>query len=139
MLAVIATNWSGPTAFLDDGVGYPLAIDGLEAVEDKGAFEGHMWAAPSVSHLQHLMSHVQQHPQEAKSKGRCALHSRSCMHAREKFGQSKSWNADASLNCNLSTHQHTHYNAQRQTKQMRQAPAAMLLQKCTEQQNSKAS
>ncbi len=48
---MIATNWSGPPAFLDEEVGYPLAIDGLEWVEDKGAFEGHMWAAPSVQHL----------------------------------------------------------------------------------------
>jgi hypothetical protein len=25
-LPVIATNWSGPTAFLDSEVGYPLAV-----------------------------------------------------------------------------------------------------------------
>ena len=69
-LAVIATNWSGPTAFLDEEVGYPLAIDGLESVEDKGAFEGHMWAAPSVQHLKQLMSHVFQNRKEAQKKGR---------------------------------------------------------------------
>lgn len=33
-LPVIATNWSGPTAFLDDSVGYPLRFDGLEEVCD---------------------------------------------------------------------------------------------------------
>ena len=80
--AVIATNWSGPTAFLDESVGYPLAIDGLESVEDKGSFEGHMWAAPSVQHLQHLMRHVHQNPQEAQHKGRYALH---CSHNVERF------------------------------------------------------
>ena len=48
--AVIATDWSGPTAFLDEGVVYPLAIDGLGWVEDKGV-EGYKWAAPSVQHL----------------------------------------------------------------------------------------
>jgi glycosyltransferase involved in cell wall biosynthesis len=26
---VIATNWSGPTAFLNDYNGYPLAFEGL--------------------------------------------------------------------------------------------------------------
>lgn len=71
-LPVIATNWSGPTAFLDEEVGYPLAIDGLESVEDKGAFEGHMWAAPSVQHLKQLMSHVFQSRKEAQKKGRAA-------------------------------------------------------------------
>ncbi|KAL0024842.1 hypothetical protein WJX79_004444 [Trebouxia sp. C0005] len=71
-LPVIATNWSGPTAFLDEEVGYPLAIDGLESVEDKGAFEGHMWAAPSVQHLKQLMSHVFQNLKEAQKKGRAA-------------------------------------------------------------------
>jgi len=69
---VIATNWSGPTAFLDEGVGYPLAIDGLESVEDKGAFEGHMWAASSVQHLKQLMSHVVTSRKEAQKKGRSA-------------------------------------------------------------------
>lgn len=68
--AVIATNWSGPTAFLDEGVGYPLAIDGLEAVEDKGTFEGMKWAAPSVKHLSQLLSHVASNRADAVKKGR---------------------------------------------------------------------
>ena len=38
-LPVIATNWSGPTAFLDASVGYPLPIDGLEEVTEAGAFK----------------------------------------------------------------------------------------------------
>ena len=29
---VIATNWSGPTAFLDESCGYPLRYDGLVEV-----------------------------------------------------------------------------------------------------------
>lgn len=38
----IVTNWSGPTAYMDDSVGYPLPIDGLEEVpqEGGGAFAG---------------------------------------------------------------------------------------------------
>ena len=47
-----------------------MAIHGLESVEDKGAFEGHMWAAPSVQHLKQLMSHVFQSRKEAQKKGR---------------------------------------------------------------------
>ena len=38
-LPVIATNWSGPTAFLDATVGYPLPFDGLEEVTEAGAFK----------------------------------------------------------------------------------------------------
>ena len=63
-------HWSGPTAFLNEEVGYPLAIHGLESVEDKGAFEGHMRAAPSVQHLKQLVSLVVQSHKEAQKKGR---------------------------------------------------------------------
>ena len=67
--AVIATNWSGPTAYLDDGVGYPLSITGLAAISS-GAFAGHQWAVPSVTHLKALMRRVVDRPEEAKAKGR---------------------------------------------------------------------
>ena len=66
---MIATNWSGPTAYLDDSVGYPLSITGLSTIRS-GAFAGHQWAAPSVTHLKQLMRRVVDHPQEAKAKGR---------------------------------------------------------------------
>ncbi len=34
-IPVITTNWSGPTAFMNEDVGYPLSIDGLvEIVAD---------------------------------------------------------------------------------------------------------
>jgi glycosyltransferase involved in cell wall biosynthesis len=32
-LPVVATNWSGPAAFIDETVGYPLAVDALVPVE----------------------------------------------------------------------------------------------------------
>ena len=51
---VIATNWSGPTAFLTESNGYPLSIDGLELVGGDGPFADHQWAAPSPSHLAEL-------------------------------------------------------------------------------------
>jgi hypothetical protein len=66
---VIATNWSGPTAYLDDSVGYPLSTTGLTTIRG-GAFAGHQWAAPSVTHLKQLMRRVVEHPQEARAKGR---------------------------------------------------------------------
>lgn len=71
--AVIATNWSGPTAFLDSSVGFPLRIDGLTEVSEDGAFEGHNWAAPSISHLQQLMKHAVAHPEEGRLLGRWDL------------------------------------------------------------------
>ncbi|KAK9828488.1 hypothetical protein WJX72_000263 [[Myrmecia] bisecta] len=68
-LPVIATNWSGPTAFLDREVGYPLKIGGLERITEPGAFYGHQWASPSVQHLTHLLRHVRQNADEARNKG----------------------------------------------------------------------
>ena len=70
--AIIATNWSGPTAYLDESVGYPLRIDGLEEVAEPGAFLGHRWASPSAAHLMEVMRHVVQHPEEGRRRGRCA-------------------------------------------------------------------
>lgn len=67
-LPVIATNWSGPTEYMTDDNSYPLAIDGLTTVNE-GAFQGHMWAAPSVAHLRQLMRAVHQDPAGAKAKG----------------------------------------------------------------------
>ena len=69
---MIATNWSGPTAFLDSSVGYPLRYDGLEDIAEPGAFLGHRWASPSVTHLMQFMRHLEKHPEEASQLGRCA-------------------------------------------------------------------
>jgi glycosyltransferase involved in cell wall biosynthesis len=72
-LPIIATNWSGTTAFLDDSVGYPLPIEGLVPVNanksDAGWFGGLQWAQPSVSELRRLMRHVFDHREEAAAKG----------------------------------------------------------------------
>lgn len=72
---VIATNWSGITAFLDESVGYPLAIDGLVPVPDQYKYSQgaqQRWAQPSHEHLRYLMRHVVEHPEEAAAKGRAA-------------------------------------------------------------------
>ncbi|GAB4819334.1 hypothetical protein N2152v2_006380 [Parachlorella kessleri] len=72
-LPVLATNWSGPTAFLDESVGYPIAIEGLVvAGPNEGAFAGRRWAQPSVSHLRRLMRSVVERPEEARKRGAAA-------------------------------------------------------------------
>ncbi|EFN55801.1 hypothetical protein CHLNCDRAFT_22681 [Chlorella variabilis] len=70
-LPVVVTNWSGPTAYLDESVGYPLKVSLLTEVQE-GAFKGHRWAQPSVEHLVHLLRHVAAHRQEAAARGRAA-------------------------------------------------------------------
>jgi glycosyltransferase involved in cell wall biosynthesis len=65
-LPLIATNWSGPTAFMNENNSYPLEIDGLE---NSTLVEGHKWAKPSHTHLRKLMRYLYQNPEEAKEKG----------------------------------------------------------------------
>lgn len=45
-LPVLATNWSGPTAYLDESVGYPIEYR-LTAVADELRLDRHRWAEPS--------------------------------------------------------------------------------------------
>ena len=70
-LPVIATNWSGPTAFLDESVGYPLEYS-LEAVPADLNLPGHHWAEPSVEHLRKLMRRVYERREEATERGTAA-------------------------------------------------------------------
>lgn len=69
---------SGPVAFLNSEVAYPLAIQGLQEIKDDGdpsfvkAFAGQRWAQPSVPHLVQLLQHVYTHPAEAAAKGKAA-------------------------------------------------------------------
>ena len=77
-LPVISTNWSGPTAFMNERVAYPLAIDGVSVVKADDdtkvfkAFIGQKWAQPSVKHLVQLMRYVVNNPAEAAAKGKAA-------------------------------------------------------------------
>jgi len=71
-LPVIATNWSGPTAFLTEDNGFPLAITGLEQVKTGPWRKHHSWAAPSVPHLRQLMRAVVDDPAGARRKGAAA-------------------------------------------------------------------
>ena len=69
---VIATNWSGPTAFLSERNGYPLRFDGLVELPADHAFAGHKWAQPSVAHLQERLRAVVDAPEDARARGRRA-------------------------------------------------------------------
>lgn len=73
-LPILATNWSGSTEFMTEENSYPIKVEGLVPVKS-GAFQGHRWAQPSVTHLRQLMRHVVDHPDEAATKGkRARLH-----------------------------------------------------------------
>lgn len=81
-LPVIATNWSGITAYLTEDNGYPLRITGLVKVP-RGAYRHHhSWALPDIDHLVELFRHVESHRQEAAEKGRQARR-----HMVEKFSR----------------------------------------------------
>lgn len=71
-LPVIATNWSGSTAFLSENCSLPLRIDGVRELSEEDAgdnLRGHRWAEPSISHLKQLMRWAYTHPAEARALG----------------------------------------------------------------------
>ena len=67
-LPVLATNWSGPTAFLNDRNGIPLPFTHLRPIPE-GAFAGHLMAEPDERALRGAMRWVSDHPQEAAGLG----------------------------------------------------------------------
>jgi len=67
-LPVIATNWSGPTAFMTEKNSYLINTDGLV----NATTEGHLWASPSITHLKQQMRRVFRNRQEASQKGKQA-------------------------------------------------------------------
>jgi len=72
-LPVIATNWSGPSEFLHEGVGYPLAVRGLVAADAKCPYyEGFRWADPDFDDLVAKLRHVFTHREEARARGAAA-------------------------------------------------------------------
>ncbi|CAJ1900748.1 unnamed protein product [Cylindrotheca closterium] len=70
-LPVIATNWSGPTEFLNEDNGYLLPIRGLVNA-NLDSFPGHKWADPDPAILTKLMKHLSENPNEGKVKGQRA-------------------------------------------------------------------
>jgi hypothetical protein len=70
---VVATRWSAPLDFLDDGVAHLVAIDGLvpvagEQVAENALYAGHRWAEPSLSDLRRRLREVHDHPVEARQR-----------------------------------------------------------------------
>ena len=67
-LPVIATNWSGPTAYMNEGNGYPVRYR-LEPVTSGPFRRHHRWAEPDVAHLQEVMTDAVNRPDEARRRG----------------------------------------------------------------------
>lgn len=73
-LPLIATNWSGPTEYLDLKDSFPLEY---RLVDAQGREANHVryfgrWAEPDYEHLRYLMRWLYEHPEEATLKGQMA-------------------------------------------------------------------
>jgi len=66
---IIATNWSGPTAYLTEDNGYPLRVAPNLSPVAEGPFADHLWAEPDVDHLAALIRRARDFPDERKAKG----------------------------------------------------------------------
>ena len=74
-LALVATNWSGPTEFMTEDNSYPVAVEpDLVPLPPDSHFATHMWSQPSVGHLRARMREVASDPEAASSKGTRARH-----------------------------------------------------------------
>ena len=72
-LPVIATNWSGPTAFMTEENSYPLPIaPRLSRLPRGHHFRNHRWAEPDAEALRALMRRAAERPEEARAKGAAA-------------------------------------------------------------------
>ena len=67
-LPTIATNWSGPTAFMDASNAFPLEVESIVPV-GSGEHPAHGWAQPSVRHLRRLMRRVFEDREGARAIG----------------------------------------------------------------------
>jgi glycosyltransferase involved in cell wall biosynthesis len=72
-LPAIATDWSGQTEFLHEGVGYPLQVKRMVPAKAKCFwYDGFEWADPDTDHLRFLMREVYENPERAREKGLAA-------------------------------------------------------------------
>jgi glycosyltransferase involved in cell wall biosynthesis len=73
---VIATDWSGPAAFVDHAVGWPVTYDLVDvsdaAAAEVPAFAGHRWAEPRPDSLAGALRDVHARPGEARARGEAA-------------------------------------------------------------------
>jgi glycosyltransferase involved in cell wall biosynthesis len=73
-LPLIATNWGGPSEYMNPEYAYPLKY---HLVEARGEDPNHStytgrWAEPDYEHLRYLMRQLYEHPEEAARMGRLA-------------------------------------------------------------------
>ena len=69
----IATDWGAHTEFVHEGIGYPLRIQGtVPAVAKCPYYAGFSWADPDSEHLRHLLRHVYENRDQARSRGLAA-------------------------------------------------------------------
>eukprot|EP01038_Epipyxis_sp_PR26KG_P007191 gene7191-9809_t len=64
---VIATNWSGPTQFIDDDNGYLISIE--DELVDVENWIGHKWAQPKFNHIRSLLRYVHMNITNVMEKG----------------------------------------------------------------------
>lgn len=67
-LPVIATFWSGMTAYMTDDNSFPVAVESVDAIVD-GPFAGLRWATPSLASLRAAMRRVVDDRDEAQRRG----------------------------------------------------------------------
>ncbi len=70
-LPLIATDWSGPSEYLDPCDSYPLSYQMADA---RGQWSNHVhyhgqWAEPDYEHLRHLLRHTYQHRDQSREHG----------------------------------------------------------------------
>lgn len=72
-LPSIATDWGAHTAYLHEGIGYPLRVRGtIPALAKCPYYAGYSWADPDPEHLRHLLRQVYEDRQEARRRGAAA-------------------------------------------------------------------
>jgi glycosyltransferase involved in cell wall biosynthesis len=73
-LPLIATNWGGPSEYMDPRYAYPLdykLVDAGGCQSNSSTYHGR-WAEPDYEHLRSLMRSLYEHPEEAAQAGRLA-------------------------------------------------------------------
>ena len=71
-LPVIATNWSGNTAFMNATNSYLISVDRMVPLPQDSSFQGHQWALASVAGLRAIMRGVVSDPSGARDVGQRA-------------------------------------------------------------------
>ncbi|EDQ89020.1 uncharacterized protein MONBRDRAFT_25815 [Monosiga brevicollis MX1] len=86
-LPVMATNWSGPTAYMTRDNGYPIPIEGLVPLPD-GPFRGrHQWAMPNVTALEALLLEAADNAEARRQKGVLARQAADVMYSPARVGR----------------------------------------------------